>query len=212
MATAAFAVVEPPAKSRLFSLDEQTWVLFYDLPSRRFRSIRDAFIRRDFASATNELLVSAAFVRSESERATAALAVPLSEVIARMTSIADTMEQGGSTVSDLDAVFARTHWLLAQHYLVLAQQARLDGQHDFAGHYLWATAHHMERTALWSDARLTTALVRDIERLRSMANELRTSKKPDKVYRNRPLKSASETLVALGEFLDRKVWVSVPTT
>ncbi|MDX1516625.1 MAG: hypothetical protein R3288_07290 [Woeseiaceae bacterium] len=197
------AVPDPP----LFTLDENTWVLFYDLPSRRFRTIRDAFVRREFEAAAGDLRTSSRFVEAEAARTDDALAPPLAEVIERLGLLADTIDSSDVTTGDLDAVFARTHWLLSQHYLKLAEAARNDRRHRPTGHYLWATAHHMERTVLWSDARLTPKLVRDVERLRTMADELRTSASPERVYRDRPIVSARNTLAELGAYLDRRVWV-----
>lgn len=198
------AAGDPP----LFSLDEQTWVLFYDLPSRRFRAIRDAFVQRNFDSAARDLRISAGFIGAERERTAPALAGPLSEVVARLGELADAIDSPGTTTAEFDAAFSRAHWLLAQHYLVLTERARDDKRHRAAGNYLWATAHHMERCVLWSNASLTRALVRDIERLRDMADALRESDKPERVYRDKPIASAARTLVAIGEFLNRKVWVA----
>lgn len=192
----------------LFTLDERTWVLFYDLPSRRFRAIRDAFVRRDFATARGDLEVAAGFLKAEIDRADPRLVAPLEEVEARLRALASTLETADVNAGHLDAVFARAHWLLAQHYLVLSARARDLRRHRNAGHYLWATAHHMERTVLWSNARLTPQLVRDIERLRDMAGKLQHSEKPERVYRDKPIVSAQQTLAELGTFLDRRVWVA----
>lgn len=195
---------EPP----LFSLDEKTWVLFYDLPSRRFRAIRDAFVRRDFAAARGDLEAAAGFLKAEIDRADPRLVAPLEEVEARLRALAATIETADVNAGDLDAAFSRAHWLLAQHYLVLAARARDLRRHRNAGHYLWATAHHMERTVLWSNARLTPQLVRDIERLRDMAGKLQHSEKPERVYRDKPIVSAQQALAELGTYLDRRVWVA----
>ncbi len=213
LAGVLLAVIASPAQPAandppLFTLDEQTWVLFYDLPSRRFRAIRDAFVRRDFDSAARDLRISAGFIGAEQARSVPALAGPMSEVVARLGELADAIDAPTTTAGDFDAAFSRAHWLLAQHYLTLTERARDDKRHRAAGNYLWATAHHMERCVLWSNASLTRALVRDIERLRDMADALRESDKPERVYRDKPIASAAKTLAAIGEFLNRKVWIA----
>lgn len=191
----------------LFTLDDQLWILFYDLPSRRFRAIRDAFIRRDFAAVRQDLAASEGFLRAEINRADAVLVPPMTDVADGLKSVADNLDNGDTTVADLDPVFARAHWLLSQHYLTLATTARDTGRHVNAGHYLWATAHHLERTVLWSDARINRKLRNSLDGMRAMADELRTSEQPERVYRNKPIDNARRTLSELGRFLDRKVWI-----
>lgn len=194
---------EPP----LFTLDEQVWVLFYDLPSRRFRAIRDAFVSRGFESAQRDLLVSEGFMRAEIGRADASLVAPMREVADRLHEIATDIDSPELTVRDLDPVFARAHWLLGQHYLTLSTSARDSERHQSAGNYLWATAHHLERAVLWSDARITRQLQKSLDGLREMADALRTSSNPQRVYRDKPIVNAGKILIELGRFLDRKVWI-----
>ena len=107
----------------------------------------------------------------------------------------------------LDAEFARAHWLLSQHYLILALQSQYDQRYRTAGDYLWATAHHLERTVLWSDARVDGEVLSSLKSIRNMAGRLRNSKRPERAYRERPIKRAAVTLIAIGQRLDRKVWI-----
>lgn len=214
LALALILLLPVPASSQqaaqrqpLFELDEQVWVLFYDLPSRRFRTIRDAVVRRDFATARRDLEVSHGFLLAELQRADPALTAPLTEVVTKLEQIAATIDSPDTTIGDLDAVFARAHWLLSQHYLTLARAARDNADHKFAGDYLWATAHHLERTVLWSDARLTSRQVDSLDAIRALAERLRSSDRPERVYRDKPIAAAQTTLRQIGEYLDRKVWV-----
>ena len=189
------------------TLDEDVWVLFYDLPSRRFRNIRDAFVRRNWTSARRDLAASGGFLRAELARADAALAVPLEEVIVRLESIAENIETHEVSGSDLDAAFARAHWLLAQHYLVLSEAARNSGEPRTTANYLWATAHHLERCVMWSDTRLTRRQLASLEKLRDIAGRLRTTDDPATVYKSRPIANAKKTLREMGEHLERRVWL-----
>ena len=50
LSTHALAAREPVQP--LVSVDENLWVTFYDLPSRRFRDVRAAFVRRDFKAVS----------------------------------------------------------------------------------------------------------------------------------------------------------------
>ena len=144
LASAALAQDESSTRSGI-TLDEDVWVLFYDLPSRRFQNVRGAFVRRNWSVARRDLAASSGFLRAELARADAALVVPLEEVIIRLESIAENIETREVSGSDLDAAFARAHWLLAQHYLVLSETARNSGDPRTTANYLWATAHHLER-------------------------------------------------------------------
>ena len=191
----------------MFTLDDQVWVLFYDLPSRRFRAIRDAFIGGRIDDARRDLEASEAFLRAEISRAIPVLVPPMTEVADRLQTLAQQINAPETTVRDLDPVFARAHWLLAQHYLTLATEARDSGRHKSAGNYLWATAHHMERAVLWSDMRIDSSLLKSLEGMRTMADQLRTSDQPERVYKDKPIDNARRTLFELGKYLDRKVWV-----
>ena len=191
-------------------LDEGVWVLFYDLPSRRFRRSRDAFVRRDWATVGTDLAASAGFIRAEASRSVAGLVFPMENVADRLDIIAEDVQSSDLSGSDLDAVFARAHWLLAQHYLELSAQARDAGNSRTAASYLWATAHHMERTVLWSDARMTRAQVRSLDRIRDLADRLRDSDDPARIFKEKPVALARQTLLALGEFMDRKIWIAEP--
>lgn len=191
----------------LFTMDEQVWVLFYDVPSRRFRRSRDAFVRRDWSSVSNDLTSSAGFIRAEAARAADELVYPLENVADRLDEIAENIQSPQISGSHLDAAFARAHWLLAQHYLELSVVARDTGKGRITGYYLWATAHHLERTVLWSNARMSRGQVRDLERLRDLAARLRDDEDPAAVFKDKPIALARKTLVDLGEFLDRKIWI-----
>ncbi len=204
-ATASPAIAQD--QRPLFTLDDQVWVLFYDLPSRRFRAIRDAFIAGRMDDARRDAEASEAFLRAEISRAIPVLVPPMTEVADRLRVIAQQIDAPETTVRDLDPVFARAHWLLSQHYLTLATEARDSGRHKSAGNYLWATAHHMERTVLWSDARIDRKLLRSLEGMRTMADRLRNGDQPARIYKDKPIDNARRTLFELGTYLDRKVWV-----
>lgn len=206
LAAAAKPAVAQDERS-LFTLDDQVWVLFYDLPSRRFRSIRDAFIGGRTDDARRDLEVSEAFLRAEITRAIPVLVPPMTEVADRLRTIREQITAPETTVRDLDPVFARAHWLLSQHYLTLATEARDAGRHKSAGNYLWATAHHMERAVLWSDAKIDRKLLGALDNMRTMADRLRNGDRPERVYRDKPIDNARRTLFELGRYLDRKVWV-----
>lgn len=194
-------------EQRLLMLDEGVWIAFYDLPSRRFRSIRDAFVRGNFESVSRDLEVTIGFLRIEAERAVAELQPVMGDVVTSLEAISSQLPDASVTVSRLDAIFARTHWLLSQHYLSLALEARESGMHRNAGRYLNATAHHLERAVMWSDARISSDIYKSLESIRAMSARLAGGESPERVYRDRPLRLTARVLVAIGAHLDRRVWI-----
>jgi hypothetical protein len=195
---------QAPERSPLV-LDDSVWVTFYDLPSRRFRSIRDAFVRRDFDAVQRDLETTLGFIRIEAERAVDELAPAFADNIGRLERLRTNLEGPDVTISHLDAAFAQSHWVLAQHYLVQAIESRDGGHHRNAGRYLVASAHHLERAVLWSNARITGDVVESLEDIRDMASRLAQGENPDRVYRDRPLRLAGRTMREIGEHIDRQV-------
>jgi hypothetical protein len=203
MTAPSLAVTEtdPP----VITMDENLWVAFYDVPSRRFRDIRAAFVRREFARASRDLATSASYLTIEANRALPAIAERLDEVANRMTWISAHIDDVDVTTTDLDALFSRSHWLLAQHFLDMARRSRDSGQSRNAGLYLWATTHHLERAVLWSNSRISRDVQKTLEDLRDLADQLQDDNLVTTAYRDRPLARADKLLRKLGKTIDRPV-------
>lgn len=213
VATAVFAMpvfVAAEPDQAVVTMDEDLWVTFYDVPSRRFREIRSAFVRRDFARASLDLRTSASYLTIESDRAIPTIAVRLSESASRMSWISENIEDSEITVADFDALFSRAHWLLAQHYIDMARRSRDSQQNRNAGLYLWATTHHLERAVLWSNARISRDVQITLDDLRDLADQLQDKNRAAKAYREKPLLRADKLLRKLGEVVDRPVVLPAP--
>jgi hypothetical protein len=192
---------DPP----VITIEENLWVAFYDVPSRRFRDIRSAFVRREFDRASKDLATSASYLVIEASRALPAIKERLNEVTNRMTWISQHIDDANVTAADLDALFSRSHWLLAQHFLDMARRSRDSGQHRNAGLYLWATTHHLERAVLWSNSRISRDVEKTLEDLRDLADRLQDEKLAAEAYRDKPLLRADRLLRKLGKTIDRPV-------
>jgi len=186
-------------------MDENLWVTFYDVPSRRFREIRASFVRRQFAYASDDLAVSASYLTIEADRARPEIANRLNEVADRMTWISENIEDLTVNVAELDALFGRAHWLLAQHYLDMAKRSRDSRKNRNAGLNLLATAHHMERAVLWSDSRISRDVQTTLENLRDLADQLQDRDLAEKAYREKPIVQAEKLLLKLSKTVDRPV-------
>jgi len=189
----------------LVMMDENLWVTFYDVPSRRFRDIRNAFVRQNFDTAAHDLVTSASYLKVEANRALPALAERLHDVSARMMWIAENVDHPSVTLADFDSLFGRAHWLLAQHYLDMARRSRDVQQYRNEGLYLWATTHHLERAVLWSNARIDRKLHKTLEGLRDLASRLQDVELAAKANKERPLVQAERTLRELGKQIDRPI-------
>lgn len=187
------------------TMQENLWIAFYDVPSRRFRDIRGAFVRREFGTASADLDTSAVYLAIEAERAVPAIAARLNEVADRMTWIAENTDDVSVTTGDLDALFSRAHWLLAQHYLDMARRSRDSRHNRNAGLYLLATTHHLERAVLWSNSRISRDTHKTLENLRDLADRLQDEKLAADAYSDKPLVQAEKLVRKLGKTIDRPV-------
>lgn len=202
---AAPAISASNPDQQVVTMDENLWVAFYDVPSRRFRAIRSSFIRREFAQAANDLETSSAYLSIEADRALPEISNRLNEVADRMIWISENTEDVSVTVTDLDALFSRAHWLLAQHYLDLAKRSRDSRQNRSAGLNLYATTHHLERAVLWSNSRITPDVHKTLENLRDLADQLQNKDQAETAYREKPIVRAEKLLRKLGKTIDRPV-------
>jgi hypothetical protein len=98
-------------ESAFVAVDEKLWLTFYDVPSHRFRAIRDAFIRREFESASRDLATSASYLKTESGRALPEIAERVQDVATQMTWISENIGDSSVTSTALDRLFGRAHWL-----------------------------------------------------------------------------------------------------
>ncbi len=193
-------------------IDEGQWAAFYDVPSRRFRDIRAAFIRREFDRASEDLATSASYLSIEASRALPAIAERLSEVSQRMMWISENINDAGVTTQDLDALFSRAHWLLAQHYLDKARSSRDSRQNRNAGLNLLASTHHLERAVLWSNSRIDRGVQETLEDLRDLADRLQDKELAARAYREKPIVRAETLLRKLGKTIDRPVVLPAGST
>ena len=189
-------------------LDENLWVTFYDLPSRRFRAIRAAVLTRNYDAAAHDLNLAANYLSIEAGRSATVFQTPLKDIVDRLRQ----METGVNSVTleQLDALFGRAHWLLAQHYLDFARGAR-DARHNRnASLYLWATTHHIERAILWSNVAVTREVHKTLECLQELAGDLQNPKTSQRAYKERPIVRAEKLLVRIGKEIDRQVLQPLP--
>ena len=184
-------------------LEEGLWVTFYDLPSRRFRAIRTAVLTQKLDAAARDLSLTANYFSVEASRSADVFQAPLNDVVNKLRHMAENIET--VTLEDLDKLFGRAHWLLAQHYLHFARVARDARNGRNASLYLWATTHHIERAILWSDVAVTREVHDTLEGLQDLAGKLGNPETAARAFRERPIVRAETLLRKIGEQIDRRV-------
>ncbi|MDX1500659.1 MAG: hypothetical protein R3176_12205 [Woeseiaceae bacterium] len=184
-------------------LDENVWVAFYDLPSRRFRDIYSAVVAGNRSAAAGDLGVAAAYLAIESDRAHAELVEPLGNAAAELRTLAAGIET--ATLAEFDRAFARAHWLLAQHFIAEARDARDARNGNATGLYLWAATHHIERTLLWSNERIARDVSRTIDELRDIGGRLQKGATVEAAFREKPVVRAEALLRKVARQVDRPV-------
>jgi hypothetical protein len=189
-------------------LDEGLWVTFYDLPSRRFRAIRSAVLTRNHESAARDLSLAANYLSVEAARSSVVFRAPLGDVVRQLRRMEEGV--GNVTLEELDALFGRAHWLLAQHYLMFARAARNASNGRNTSLYLWATTHHIERAVLWSNVAITREVHTTLEGLQELASKLGDPETAPRAYRERPIVRAEKLLREIGRQIDRPVLLPKP--
>lgn len=186
-----------PGDVPLFVKDDGIWVLFYDVSSRRFGAAREAFLRGNLDDARGDLATSAGHLRLEAGHGGGELGAQLLAVAERIETLAGRLSEPDVTTAAFDPLFADAHWLLAQRFLGWAEAARDAKDAKSAGGYLWAAAHHIERTVRWSGSRLGRDEFKTLEGIRESANRLREGSQA-KPFADKPVARARKLLKELG--------------
>lgn len=187
-------------------LDENVWVTFYDLPSRRFREIRTAILAGNYDSASQDLVVSANYISVEADRASDYLREPLRQTVSDLRALSENVRS--ATFQDLDRTFGRAHWLLAQHYLELARKARDARDNRDTSLYLYAISHHLERALLRNNLTVNRDVAATLEKLRQLASRLQGEKTFAQAYREKPVVQAERLLREIGKDIKRPVLIA----
>ena len=198
-----------PGDESFVAIDEGLWATFYDVPSRRFRAIRDDFVQRKFDAVSADLVTSASYLQIESGRTAPELAERMAAVAAQMTTYASDISNPDVTTDSLDRLFSRAHWLLAQHYLFHSRQARDANNNKLAGRYLWAMTHHLERAVLWSNLRIDRRFAGTLDDLRELALRLQDPNDAAAARKEKPVVRAAKLLVDVGSEIDRRVALKI---
>jgi hypothetical protein len=128
-------------------VDEEILVGFVDEPNHHFGLARKAFLAKDYATASAELLKSAGFVKLEATRASGEDRRMLEDAVIRLAELADAIKGGTiDSIEKLDSAYAHAELALAFHHEVKAQEFWKAENHKSAGQDLKAASMHLENS------------------------------------------------------------------
>ncbi len=185
------------SKSTRFVMDGDTFIVFYDLPSRRFRALQQAFINQNTEQFDRDLEVTIQYLAAEKSRMDPRLQAPIDQTIESLRAFPSTSDL---SLSDMQQHFARVHWLLAQHFLQIAHRQTQSTETAETWLYYTATAHHLERAVLWASLEIDKTLTANLDSLRAVTSA--TMHKRNKDKRQRTLQRTAQTLKKLSTELE----------
>lgn len=146
-------------------VDAEILVGFVDEPNHHFGLARKAFVEKDYATASAELLKCAGFVKVESMRASGDDRRMLEDAVIRLAELADAIKGGRmAAVEKLDSAYAHAELALAFHHEVKAQEFWKAQDRKSAGQDLKAASMHLENSMKYAGEKTETdtkAVIKD---------------------------------------------------
>lgn len=146
-------------------VDEEILVGFVDEPNHHFGLARKAFMTKDYAAASAELLKCAGFVKLEATRASGEDRRLLEDAVIRLAELADAIKGGTiASVEKLDSAYAHAELALAFHHEAKAQEFWKAENHKSAGRDLKAASMHLENSMKYAGEKTeadTKAVIND---------------------------------------------------
>jgi hypothetical protein len=146
-------------------VDEEILVGFVDEPNHHFGLARKAFVAKDYATASAELLKCAGFVKLEATRASGEDRRMLEDAVIRLAELAEAVKGGTiEAVEKLDSAYANAELALAFHHEVKAQEFWKAENNKSAGQDLKAASRHLENSMKYAGEKTETdtkAVIKD---------------------------------------------------
>jgi hypothetical protein len=149
------------------------WVPLVPFPYDHLYKAHEEFADRDRKAAATDVHQAAAFLKLEEKRATNTGRAALDASARELDDLANRIDENGvSSVSELDAAFARAEHALAEHHYrkALGDWAKDDAVS--AGHALDAAVTDLEHALTWSRRKAETSTVAAIDEARPLARKL----------------------------------------
>lgn len=131
--------------------DATTWYPVVQEPQRHFLAAADAYAKKDYKTAANQVRKGASYVRLESARAVGDVKKGLDAAGAELDRTADALDKGAvKTDKSMDKSFADAEHALALAHRAKAAESWTDKAYDQAGYELKAAAQGLESSAAWT--------------------------------------------------------------
>ena len=154
-------------------VDEEILVGFVDEPNHHFGLARKAFMMKDYATTSAELLKCAGFVKLEATRASGEDRRMLEDAVIRLAELADAIKGGTiASVEKLDSAYAHAELALAFHHEVKAQEFWKAENHKSAGQDLKAASMHLENSMKYAGEKTETDTKAVIEDANDLGQKL----------------------------------------
>jgi len=166
-------VMTTGAWAKTIMVEEETLAVFAGQAGNHFHKARENFLKGYIAAAADEIRIANAFLRLETSRATEEGKKALTSSIEELANLADKVELNMiADPVDLDQVFARANYALAEHRYLKAQEYHVKGEEEKAAIELKASAGNIERGFGWAGEKMEDGTIAAIRGTRLLAGKV----------------------------------------
>ncbi|MGO9444282.1 MAG: hypothetical protein ACLPXB_05810 [Thiobacillaceae bacterium] len=144
-------------------------------PQRHFDNAVEAYTKKDYTVAANEIRKAARYLHVEAGRATGNARKALDGSVVELGKLAGSVEKGA--VKDeriMDTTFAKADHALALAHRTKAAESWTRREYDKAGDELKAAAHDLDRAAGWAGTKAKAGVSRVVTDTKELGNKLAT--------------------------------------
>lgn len=153
--------------------DATTWYPVTEEPQRHFTAAADAFAKKDYKIAANEVRKATSYIRLESARAAGDVKAGLDAVGVELGKTARALDKGTiKTEKDLDKAFADANHALALAHREQATRSWAAKSYDRAGYELKAAAYDLGIAAKWAGGEVKAGTASAITDARVVGDKL----------------------------------------
>lgn len=158
---------------RWLVVDETDWYPYVEEPDQHFRSAKEAFLKKEYQKAAEEIRKGTAFVKLEAGRASADAKQALNASAHELERLADDIAKNGvKDVEALENTFARADQALAQSHRVKAAESWAKKEPAKTGYELKAAARYLEQGAAWVGTETQAGASEAVSAARTVAGKL----------------------------------------
>jgi len=167
------AAITSGAWGKAIMVEEEDLLVFAGQAGSHFHKARESFLKGYLAAAADEIRVANAFMRLEGARATEEGKKALNASIEELAELANKVEMNMiADAADLDEVFGRANYALANHRYLKAQEYHAKGEEQKAALELKASAGNIERGFGWAGQKMEEGTIAAIRGTRLLTGKV----------------------------------------